>query len=357
MSVGTYGQVTGNSALILTATVYTGLDKALNNPAQKPAWMGAGAGPIATYQNVAEQIQATPGMMGKVVPKTAIFAFSPPTAAMAAMASGGGRTLHPLVKESLKVEVGRYGCGYFVERQDFFADVQGIIRRVPEKLARPAVKIGDVLLAAVLRNGKTVQDYTSTNFFATGKPVSIAGATTAVFANLYTSTALTATGVQRVWSGMRGLKNEDGLSLNIRPDTVICPPELEAAAIQATQIEYNVYSQTANPFNAGQAAATAAMGQNWIATTKSIKQIVVLPELTQGGQSIDLTTWYLAECGNPEHGQAPGLVLAEDPAVDFFVQMDNSSQEVWSNDRFAWAIQKWVGAGPGLPQFIARCEA
>ena len=53
----------------------------------------------------------------------------------------------------------------------------------------------------------------------------------------------------------------------------------------------------------------------------------------------------------------PGLILAEDPSVEFFVQMDLGSQEVWTNDRYAWAIQKWIGAGPGLGQFIFRADA
>ena len=356
MSVQTIGGVTGNAALIFVATIYTGLDAALNNPAAKPAWHGI-AGPIVTYQNVAQQLASMPGAMGKVIPKTAIFPFSPPTAVMDLLAGQTGRTLHPLVRESLTVQVQRYGTGYYVDRSDFFADVYGIIRKVPEKLARPATKLGDVLLAAVLRTGKVTVDWTNTNFFAASKPVAPSGTSTAVYPNLYTGTPLLPAGVQKVWSGMRALKNEDGLSLNIRPDTLIIPAELEAQAIQATQIEYPVYSQTANPFNAGQAAATAAMGQNWIATTKAIKQIVVLPELTQGGQVIDTTSWYMAECLNPEHGGAPGLVFAEDPAVDFFVQMDLNDTEVYNNDRFAWAIQKWAGAGPGLGQFIARADA
>ena len=356
MSVQTLGAVTGSSALILVATVYTGLDHALNNPASKPAWKGAAVGPICTHQNVAQQVAGLAGTMGKVVPKTAVFSFSPPTAAMELIAGAGGRTLHPLNKQSLKVEIGRYGTGYYVERQDFLADVHGIIRRVPEKLARPATKIGDVLLAAVLRTGKATPDHTGTNFFATGKPVALTGSTTLTYDNLITGCAMTPANGQRVWSSMRALKNEDSLSLNIRPDTVICPAELEAQAIQSFQIEYPVYSAPSNPFFS-QPATTAAMGQNWLATTKAIKQIVVLPELTIGGASIDTTSWYMAECGNPDHGMAPGLILAEDPSVEFFVQMDLGSQEVWTNDRYAWAIQKWIGAGPGLGQFIFRADA
>lgn len=356
MSVSTIGQVTGSSALILVATVYTNLDHALNNPAAKPSWMGS-VGPIVCYQNIADQIAQMQGQMGKAIPKSIVFGFSPPTAAMELIAVGSGRTLHPLVRETIKVNIGHYGAGYFVDRQDFFSDMYGILRRVPEKLARPATKLGDVLVAAVLRTGKATLDFTGTNFFASGKPVSPAGATSATYSNLYTSCPLTAANVQRVWSGMRELKNEDSLSLNIRPDTLIVPADLEPQAIQATQIEYPVYSQTANPFNSGQAAATAAMGQNWIATTKAIKQIVVLPELTQGGAAIDQTSWYLAECMNPDHGPSPGLLYAEDPVVEFFAEMGLDSHEVWFNNRFAWAVGKWAGAAPGLGQFIARADA
>ena len=63
MSVQTIGGVTGNSALLFVASIYTGLDVALNNPAAKPCWHGL-AGPICTYQNVAQQLASMPGMMG-----------------------------------------------------------------------------------------------------------------------------------------------------------------------------------------------------------------------------------------------------------------------------------------------------
>ena len=96
------------------------------------------------------------------------------------LAGQTGRTLHPLVRESLTVQVQRYGTGYYVDRSDFFADVYGIIRKVPEKLARPRQKLGDVLLAAVLRTGKVTVDWTGTNFFAASKPVAPSGTSTAV---------------------------------------------------------------------------------------------------------------------------------------------------------------------------------
>ena len=365
MSVNTVGNLT-NSQVIWTASIYAGLDVALNNPVAKPCWHGK-AGPIATYQDVAKQLigggmdgGAGGALMGKVRPKTAVFPFSPPTAVMELLTNG--RTLAPLVRENLTVAINRYGAGYYCSRTDFDADVWGTIRRVPEKLARPVTKLGDVLLAAVLRTGKVTLDFTGTNFFATNKPVSPAGATTATYSNLNTGNALTAAGVQKAYSTMVALNNEDGLSLNLAPDTLIIPSALYPQAMQAANVKFPVYSQTANPFPVGaagypgQAAGTAAMGENWIATSELIKQIVKLPELTQGNASIDATTWYLEEALNPEHGGAPALVLAEDPAVDVFILMGLTDISVWVDDDFSWAVQKYAGAGPGLAQWISRNE-
>lgn len=355
MSVQTIGGVSGNSALILVGSVYNGLDVALNNPATKPAWHGT-VSPICMYQDVAGQLANHPGAMGKTIPKTAVFTFSPPTAVMELMAGGQGRTLNPLVKESLTVNVSRYGCGYYIERSDFYADVVGMLRRVPEKLARPVTKLGDVLLAQVLRTGKTTLDFTATNFFAASKPVSPAGTTTATAGNLNTARGLNAANLLSSINQMRALKNEDGLSLNIKPDTLTVPSELVSAALIASTIEYPVYSLGDSPFTPGQGSGSA-MGQNIVAVSKWIKQVCELPELTIGNATVDTKTWYLQECCNPEHGGAPGLVLAEDPSVDFFVQMDLSDASVWFDDRYAWAVQKYSGAGPGLWVFIQRNEA
>jgi hypothetical protein len=358
------GALTGNNALIFKAQVYLALDQALNNLSTAACWRGTVA-PICLYQPVQFQQTGVPGLMGRTVVDTAVFAWSPPTAQMELMTPGpSGQTLQPLVRENLTVKVNKYGVGYYVPRDVFFADVWGTLRSWVTKLSRPIAKLGDALLASILRSGKVTADWTGTNFFATNKPQAPSGSlsNTTVYSNLYTSCPLTPAGIIRMYNGMRAIKGEDNYSLNVKPDTLIVPAEQEAAAMQACGTEYPVYSQTANPWNIGaagnpgQAAATAAMGQNIVYLQRWVRQIQVLPELTIGGASIDQTSWYFAECANSERGGAPGLLLCDDAAVDMFFQLGVTDYTVWNSDTLAVAARKFSGAGPGLGAFISRAD-
>jgi hypothetical protein len=360
------GALTGNNALIFKAQVYLALDQALNNLGTAACWRGTVA-PICLYQPVQFQQTGVPGLMGRTVVDTAVFAWSPPTAQMELMTPGpSGQPLQPLVRENLTVKINKYGVGYFVPRDVFFADVWGTLRSWVTKLSRPIAKLGDALLAAVLRTGKVTPDpvVSSVNFFATNKPQAPSGSLSSatVYSNLFTGCPLTPAGIIRVYNSMRAIKGEDNYSLNVKPDTLIVPAEQEAAAMQACGTEYPVYSQSANPWNIGaagnpgQAAATAAMGQNIVYLQRWVRQIQVLPELTIGGASIDQTSWYFAECANSERGGAPGLLLCDDAAVDMFFQLSNDSVATWNSDTLAVAARKFSGAGPGLGAFISRAD-
>lgn len=354
MAIQNIGQLSGNELLVYTAAIHSGLEKAL---AAAPTDVKYGK--IALVKNVAGSVPpgfepgSAGGAMGRVIPDEVIFPFSPPTAQAEELITD--RTFHPLIRASIRCKVKPFSAGYKVKRKDFFNDVYGTIRLVPDKLARAAKKLGDVLVAQVLRTGKTITDYTGTNFFATNKPISPSGARTGTFDNLRTTRPLTSVNLGTTVNEMMNLVNEDGLSLNIVPDTLIIPPTLYQQAVMATKLVTNVFSD-GNQFP-GQVAGTAAHAHNWIAAEGMIKQIIVLPELTIGGQAIDRTTWFLAECMNADHGGPVGLCFAEDPGVEFLQQMDLSDPTVFYKDEYAWAVQKWAGCVPGLPQFIFRCEA
>lgn len=363
MSIQTIGQVTGSELLVFTAAIHSGLEKALAAPAKNVQY-----GKIALVKNVAGTVPpgfengSAAGAMGRTIPDNVIFPFSPPTAQAEELT--GDRTFHPLIRAAIKCPVKPFGAGYKIKRKDFFNDVWGTVRLVPDKLSRAAKKLGDLLVASVLRNGKTITDYTNTNFFAAGKPLAPGSGRPGTFANLRTLRPLTSINLGTTVNEMMDLTNEDGLSLNIVPDTLIIPPTLYQQAIMATKMVSGVFSGTGasslgNPWPGQEVvgAATAAQGPNWVALEGIIKQIVVLPELTIGGSAIDKTTWYLGECLNEDHGGPVGLCFAEDPAVEFLQQMDLSDPTVFLRDEYAWAIQKWAGCVPGLPQFLFRCEA
>ena len=298
------------------------------------------------------------GIMARKFPKRMLFPFAPPTAQPDDLSSTG-RSFNPLVRNATEVQIKPYGVGYNVDRTDFFNDIYGTLANVPRNIARPMMKLPDILLAALLRNGKTITDYTGTFAFSAAKPKSVNGAISGTYSNLYTGRQLTAQNLSFVISEMMARVNEDGLNLGLMPDTLIVPPNLYGAAIQAVEMRNNVYSGTAGAGNLwpGQANSTAAVGDNWIAHTGFIKQIISLPELTQGGASIDTTSWYVAECMNADHGGAVGLLCALEEGFEFLSNLSPDSPEVFYNNRFAWAGQRYAGVGFGLTQYLSRCES
>ena len=352
MSIYNAGQLTAQELNIYNSAVMAGLENAVT------AVTDVVAPKIALSRPVTIEGSGGVSDVTRKVPKTMVFPFSPPTA-QAENLEGQDRPFHPLVRNTVTVPINRYGTGYFIQRQDFFKDLYGTLGNVPKKLARAALKLADVELARLLRNGKTTLDYTQTFAFSTTKPISPSGAISGTYSNLYTASALTATNLGNVVADMMGRVNEDGLSLGLMPDTLIVPPTLYPAAQQAVNMKSNVYSGTAGVGNLwpGQANVTAAAGDNWLAYTGMIKQVIVMPELLQGGQSIDRTTWYVAESMNESHGGPVGLLLAADPGFEFLTNLSPSDPEVFYKDRFAWAIQRYLGVGFGVTSFLSRCES
>jgi phage major head subunit gpT-like protein len=256
--------------------------------------------------------------------------------------------------EYRKLPVGRYPTEdtLGISRKDWQQDVKGLLRKVPRDLRRTADKNPDVLLAALLRNGKTGTDYRGESFFATSKVVSPEGAVADTFDNLFTSTALTEVNLATVCQAMRSYKGPDGLVLGVRPDTLIIPPSLEHDAAVATMLKSIVFSRGTN-IAPGQAANTAAQGDNPMATIlKWIKNIVVLPEL-QDGQSINNTSWYVADCS-----EGPvGLLYVLGQEAEYATLMDPTSETVFNNDEYRFGWRKVEGVAYGLPQYLSRADA
>jgi phage major head subunit gpT-like protein len=347
-SVLDFGQLSAQETLVYTSMIELGMQQAFLNA------------PISNYQKIsvirsaAGQLQGLPGAMGRTIAKEVLFPWSPPTAQMEQFTED--RTFLPLVRETIRLPISPWQIGYKCRRTDFFNDVQGTLRNIPQMLMRPVLKLADKLVAQVLRNGKVDLAYTGQPLFSTTQPISVSGAVSGTYSNLITSSPLTSANVGAGINAMMALKGEDNLSLNIRPDTLIVPPNLYSAAVQAVELRTNVFSTNGNAFP-GQAANTASFADNWVAQSGIIKQVVMMPELTDGGASIDTTTWYLAECLNPERGGAWGILYGEDPTTEVTLMMAPDSPSVAARDEFTWGVQKWAGARGGLPILLQRHEA
>lgn len=282
------------------------------------------------------------------VPTKVSFGFSPPNG-KASKLDATGRQARPLTQHSIEVFSDVYTDTLYEERKVFQADVLGILKKVPRDLRRTESKNPDVLLASLLRNGKTATDYRGESFFATGKKCSPEGNVADTFANLFTGSALTEPNVAANIQAMMSIKGPDGLYLGVKPDTLIVPFSLWHDATVATQLKQIVFSSAP-----GQAANTAAVGDNAMAVIlKWIKQIIVFPEL-QDGQSINNTTWYLADCLNDG---PQGLCYALFEPAEYVSLMDPRDPNVFMQDKYFWGYRKAEGVNYGLPQYIARCEA
>lgn len=350
MSIINSGQLTAQQTIIFNSTIMAGLENAVTAVTDVVSEKIALTRPAVIEGSVSDP-------MSKKIPQNVIFPFSPPTA-QAEDLSQQDRPFHPLVRNNVVVPVAPYGTGYWIKRSDFFQDLYYTLSMIPKKLARAAMKLTDVQLASLLRNGKTTLDYTGTNAFSTTKPISVNGAISGTYSNLYTTTALTSINLGTVVSQMMGRLNEDGLALGLMPDTLIVPPTLFQQAQIATNMKSIVFSGTAGVGNLapGQANNTAAQGDNWVAMAGLIKQVIVMPELLIGNQSIDQTTWYVAECQNEAHGGPVGLLLAAEPGFEFLTNLSPSDPEVFYRNRFAWGIERYVGVGFGTTQYLSRCE-
>ena len=351
MSLINSGQLTSSEVILLNATVMAGLESAVSTITDVKA-------PKIALMRDPVQEGGSGNALNKKIPTEIVFPFAPPTA-RAEDLSTQDRPFHPLVRNVVRVAIRNFGVGYWISRKDFFNDIRGTLASVPKLLARAAMKIPDIQLAALLRNGKTTLDYTGTNAFATSKPNSVNGATSGVYGNLYTSRALTASNLGYVISQMMGRVGEDGMNLGVVPDTLIVPPSLYQEAVIATSMRSVVYSHTAGVGNPapGQATLTAAQGDNWIALSGIIKSIVVLPELEEGNASIDKTTWYVAETQNPDRGGPVGLLCAAEPGFEFLTNLGPSDPDVFYKNRFSWALERYVGVAFGMTNTLSRVEA
>lgn len=231
-----------------------------------------------------------------------------------------------------------YGYRYWTD--DFYADVRGVLRRVPEKLARACLTLLATLVASALRTGTSVVDWTETPFFGIDKPTEPGSA--ARFSNLHRARPMSADSLRVVWEAMRSVPAQ-WLGGPIVGDTVVVATE-DAAAEART------------------AAAEFAGGL-------AIKHVVVLPQLMLGGCPEDAYTWYMTV------GGAPSILYAEDP-VDLLSEIGPPPGRTSKTDaaasraarsagleppapphRCSWSVTKRAAVSLGLPTLIHRAEA
>lgn len=294
------------------------------------------------------------GVPNGAVPTKTSFGFSPPNGGAEEL-TAAGRHSRPLSMHSIEVVRKIFTDTLHEDRAKFEEDVLGILKKVPRDLRRTEQKNPDKLLAQLFREGKTRKDYRGENFWATGKVCSPEGNVPDTFRNLYTNTPLTARKVAEVMQEMMGIKGPDGLTLGVRPDTLVIPFSLTQDATIATELKQIVFSATAagvgaNIGHIGQATGVG-YGDNVMTVLKWVKNIVVF-DLLQDGQAINNTSWYILDCSSGPMSFCYALFQE----AEYVSLMDPRDPNVFWQDRYYWGYRKAEGVAYGLPQFAARCE-
>lgn len=293
-------------------------------------------------------------------PKKVVFPFPSPTGRVADM-QGGRLESYPTVLNSLEVGVRPRGMRQHMDIETFDSDMFGFLNMAAQNMRRAHEKSPDFLVADLFRNGASTpvwyngKNGITKNFWDTGHRCDHGeGLRTNTFDNTFPNLALTEANVAKVIQEGNSIVGPDGVNLGVRYDTLVVPTRLEHDAWAATQATNIVYSNGKNPFP-GQAANTAAHGENVVKLMKNVKQIIVYPELDQGGANED-KTWFMLDCGvsSGRGGGCYSFLYALVKAPTIIPLMDARDPNVVNEDRYEWYMKLREGADLGLPQYAAR---
>lgn len=219
--------------------------------------------------------------------------------------SGGfEKGFKPLIRQRSLVRPFR--TKYTISRQDFYKNLGDTLTAVPH-LVRPTMLLMRGIFARLLRCGDILpRGYAGSAFFAVDK----FGTT----GNLHHNTFLTRDAVD---AGI-----DEMATRGVEADTLIVPPALYGAAVQAAKMRNHVVNKK------GSAEVKRS-------EPSRIKQITLLPELDNGAVAAT-RTWYLASCLGPNGPRA--LYGAVEEGFEFLTtlgQPNPTSDLVWVAERHA----------------------
>jgi phage major head subunit gpT-like protein len=196
------------------------------------------------------------------------------------------------------------------------------------------------LIAAVLKAGGTSLCWDSQFFFDTDHPVDPNDATLGVYANLFTSTALTATNLNTVMSNMMLIAARDGRPAGFGKSgkmLLVVPPQLKKTALEITVAETLINS-------GGTASGTNVM--------RGMADVLVIPELGVGGGA-NATTWYLADVG---HIVKP-FIFQQRMSPQVTAMNGATDPSVFYKNQAHWGVKARGAAGYSMPWLMAKATA
>jgi len=257
----------------------------------------------------------------------------------------GDRLINNIGAFSYELPNKTYEATIGVEREKIEDDEYGVFNLRVSELARVSNLLMDDLTIAAMRAGHSAgsETYDGVPFFSASHPVDPQQPGFGSNQSNYSSSglALTATNYQTARATMMAYKGQDGFELNVMPDLLVVPPQLERTALTIINADFI-------PSDAGAGFSTSPAQAPMTNILKGSAKVLVLPRL-----SADATTWYLLDTSRAikpfiqQWRRKPSFTMLTDPQA-FSVFMQRT---------FLMGVDARAAAGYGLWHFAYKAVA
>jgi len=209
----------------------------------------------------------------------------------------------------LQLDIQDYEKTFQMRKIDIERDNLGIYRGEVEDLAHNVLSQDDVLIAALLAGGDSATGYDGVNFFATTHPTADSTQSNLSSGTLSATTLFSGVSMMRKFTGYNGEK------LNIFPNCIVVPPDLEKTAVELMDSNIHVADSAASDY------------LNYF--KGRVTKIIVSPYLT------DTDDWYLVSLGQ----SAKPFIKATKNGYPKFVKSSPDGDMAFYNGALAFGVE------------------
>lgn len=226
-----------------------------------------------------------------------------------------------------------------IPRNQLQDDQVGALMMAVAQMGERAKKLPDDILTRTIQSGNVTPCWDGANFFDTSHPVSPGNSTLGTYSNNFLSTPFNLNNFVAVRQAMVGTLGEDGKPLEVMPNLLIVPPQLEIAAKQLLN------GQIVAPASAFGINAAGVQQSNVLTGTCDV---LVVKEFGN-----DPNTWYMADVSK---GMLP-FVWQLRQAPKFQNLTADSDPNVFWRKQYVYGADARGNAGYGMPFIITRATA
>lgn len=238
----------------------------------------------------------------------------------------GERVFQNLAEASYTITNRNFEGSVAVDRNDIQDDNLGVYNMQFDQLGQAARMYPDDLIFDLLRTGQANLCFDGQFFFDTDHPVSTVDGSLGTYANYATGRALTAANYEVTRAEMMAFRGDDGQSLEVMPNLLVVPPQLEGVGRRILNAELINNGET----NVWRGSA----------------ELLVVPKLAS-----QPTAWYLLDVSRPirpfvfQNRQNPEFVSKDDPTDD----------NVFMRRQFVYGVDARGNSGYALPFLAYKC--